>query len=72
VIPFLGFYGLFFIKRCALRAKLRRVISWKKFRDIFLPKTLAYSLRGADLRKILYHGDIVAHHESGRPDAKSP
>jgi hypothetical protein len=65
-------YGLFFIKRLVLRAQLRRAISEKEFfRDTFIPETLAYSLTRADLHKILYHGDIVAHHESGRPDAKT-
>jgi hypothetical protein len=72
LILFLVPYGLFFISRWANRAKVRRVISGKKFRDTFIPETLAYSLTRADLHKILYHGDIVAHHESGRPDAKSP
>jgi hypothetical protein len=69
---FLVPYGVFFITRLTLRAKLRRVISGKKFRDTFIPETLAYSLKRADLLKILYHGDIVAHHESGRLDAGEP
>jgi hypothetical protein len=64
---FLVPYGLFFITRWAKRARLRSVISGKKFRDTFIPETLAYSLTRADLLKILYHGEIVAHHESGRP-----
>jgi len=65
-------YSVFFIRRLYLRAQLRRVISGKKFsRDTFLPETLAYGLRGAELRKILYHGDIVAYHEGGTADAKS-
>jgi hypothetical protein len=73
LILFLVPYGLFFIKRLVLRAQVRRAISEKRFfRDTYIPETLAYGLTGADLHKILYHGDIVAHHESGRPDAKSP
>lgn len=64
---FLVPYGLFFISRWANRAKVRRVISGQKFRDTFIPETLAYSLTRADLLKIFYHGDIVAYHESGRP-----
>jgi hypothetical protein len=71
LILFLVPYGLFFISRWANRANVRRVISGKKFRDTFIPETLAYSLTRADLLKILYQGDIVKHHESGRPDAKS-
>jgi len=73
LILFLVPYGLFLITRLTLREDVRRVISGKKFsRDTFIPETLAYGLKGADLHKILYYGDIVAHHESGRPDAKSP
>jgi hypothetical protein len=73
LILFLVPYSLFFITRLALRADVRRVISGKKFtRDTFIPETLAYGLKGVDLHKILYHGDVVTHHESGRPDAKSP
>jgi hypothetical protein len=64
---FLVPYGLFFITRWAKRARLRSVISGKKFRDTFIPETLAYSLTRTDLLKIFYHGEIVAHHESGRP-----
>lgn len=72
LILFLIPYGLFFIKRLVLRAQVRRAISEKRFfRDTFIPETLAYSLTRADLLKILYYGDIVAHHESGRPGAKS-
>jgi hypothetical protein len=66
-------YSVFFIRRLYLRAQLRRVIAGKNFsRDTFIPETLAHGLTGADLRKILYHGDIVAYHEAGSPDAKSP
>ena len=66
-------YSVFFIRRLYLRAQLRRVISGKNFsRDTFIPETLAHGLTGADLRKVLYHGDIVAYHEAGSPDAKSP
>ena len=73
LILFLVPYSLFFMNRLTLQANLRAVISGKKFsRDTFIPETLAYGLKGADLHKILYHGDIVKHHESGRPDAKSP
>ena len=64
---FLVPYGLFFITRWAKRARLRSMISGKKFRDTFIPETLAYSLTRGDLLKILYHGEIVKHHESGRP-----
>ena len=64
LIVFLIPYSLFFITRVSLRAQLTRVISGRKFRDTFLPKTLAYRLTGANLQKILYHGDILAHHES--------
>jgi hypothetical protein len=71
LILFLVPYSLFFINRLYLRAQLRRVISGKKFsRDTFIPETLAYRLTKADLHKILYHGDIVAYHEAGIPDAK--
>ena len=73
LILFLVPYGLFFITRLTLRAEVSRAISGKKFRrDTFIPETLTYGLKGADLHKILYHGDIVTHRESGRPDAKSP
>jgi hypothetical protein len=71
LILFLVPYLLFFITRLTQRAKVRRVICGKKFRDTFIPETLTYSLTGADLRKIFYHGDIVTYHESS-PDAKSP
>jgi hypothetical protein len=73
LILFLVPYGLFFIKRLVLRAQVRHAISDKKFfRDTFIPETLAYSLTKADLLKIFYRGDIVKHHESGMPGAKSP
>jgi hypothetical protein len=73
LILFLVPYGLFFITRLTIRAEVSRAISGKKFsRDTFIPETLTYGLKGADLHKILYHGDIVTHRESGRPDAKSP
>jgi hypothetical protein len=72
LILFLVPYSLFFISRLNLRAQLRRVISGKKFnRDTFIPETLAYRLTRADLHKILCHGDVVAHHESGTLDTKS-
>jgi hypothetical protein len=72
LILFLVPYGLFFVTRLTIREDVRHVISGKKFtRDTFIPETLAYGLKGVDLHKILYHGDVVTHHESDRPDAKS-
>jgi TIR domain len=64
LILFLIFYGLFFITRWVKRAQIRNMTCGQKFRDSFIPKTLGYSLTRAHLRKILYRGDIVAHHES--------
>jgi hypothetical protein len=72
LILFLVPYGLFFITRWVKRAQIRSMTCGQKFRDSFIPKTLGYSLTRAHLRKILYRGDIVAHHESGRPAAESP
>jgi hypothetical protein len=66
LILFLIPYGLFFITRWAKRAQLRSVTRGQKFRDSFIPKTLGYSLTRAHLLKILYRGDIVAHHESSQ------
>jgi hypothetical protein len=63
LILFLIFYGLFFITRWVKRAQIRNMTCGQKFRDSFIPKTLGYSLTRAHLRKILYRGDIVAHHE---------
>jgi hypothetical protein len=66
LILFLIFYGLFFITRWVKRAQIRNMTCGQKFRDSFIPKTLGYSLTRAHLRKILYRGDIVAHHESAQ------
>jgi hypothetical protein len=64
LILFLIFYGSFFITRWRKRAQIKKMISDQKFRDSSLPKTLSSSLTRAHLDKILYRGDIVAHHES--------
>jgi hypothetical protein len=70
LILFLIPYGLFFITRWVKRAQIRSMTCGQKFKDSFIPKTLGYSLTRAHLLKILYRGDIVAHHESGRPAAE--
>ena len=64
LILFLIFYGLFFITRWVKRAQIRNMTCGQKFRDSFIPRTLSSSLTRAHLLKILYRGDIVAHHES--------
>jgi hypothetical protein len=68
LVLYLLTYGAFSITRTILRANVRRVISGKRFRENFLPKTLDGSLTRADLLGILYRGDIRAAHESLIPD----
>jgi hypothetical protein len=71
MVLFLVPYGYIFISRWNLRAKLRRVISGKKFSESLLPETLDFSLTRANLLKILYCGDIPAEHESNTPAAQN-
>jgi hypothetical protein len=70
LVLYLVLYGAFSVSRAVLRAKVRRVISGKIFRDTFLPRTLDGSLTRADLLEILYRGNIRAEHESDIPDAQ--
>jgi hypothetical protein len=66
LILFLIFYGLFFITQWVKRAQIRNMTRGQKFRDSFLPKTLSSSLTRGHLLKIVYRGDVVAHHESAQ------
>jgi hypothetical protein len=66
LILFLISYGLFFITRWRKRAGIRNMTCGQKFRDSSIPRILSSSLTRAHLLKILYRGDIVAHHESAQ------
>jgi hypothetical protein len=66
LILFLIPYSLFFMTRWKKRAQIRNMTCGQKFKDSSIPRTLSSSLTRAHLLKILYRGDIVAHHESAQ------
>jgi hypothetical protein len=71
MVLFLVLYGSYVMKRMVLRAKVRRVISGKKFSESLLPEFLDLSLTRENLLAILYCGDIPAEHESDTPAAQN-
>ena len=56
-------YTVFLVIRFAVRSRVIRAISGKKFDATYLPETLDISLRRKELSRILCHGGALAEHE---------